>query len=155
MDTVIQKAVELGVSRILPVYTERTLVRLHGERVTQKMRHWRRVAVSACEQSGRVIVPEILTPQRLTSAIEAAPVDSTRLLLDPSARSGLPTLTSVPPEITLLVGPEGGLTGPECALAQAAGFQRVRLGPRILRTETAPITAISIIQFLHGDLGSN
>jgi len=154
MDTVIQKAVELGVSRILPVYTERTGVRLHGERVNQKTRHWRGVAVSACEQSGRVIVPEVLAPQRLASAVEAAPVDATRLLLDPSARSGLSTITSVSRHIAVLVGPEGGFTGPECDLAQAAGFQRVRLGPRILRTETAPIAALSIIQHLYGDLGS-
>jgi 16S rRNA (uracil1498-N3)-methyltransferase len=153
MDAVIQKAAELGVSRILPVYTERTGVRLHGERVHQKTRHWRGVAVSACEQCGRVIVPEVLAPQRFARAVEAAAVDSTRLLLDPSARSGLSTITSVSPHITVLVGPEGGFTRPECELAQAAGFQRVRLGPRILRAETAPIAALSIIQNLHGDLG--
>lgn len=155
MDTVIQKAVELGISQIQPVHTERTVVRLRGTRVDQKTQHWRRVAVSACEQCGRVRVPEILAPRRLANAIDAASFDAARFLLDSSGRSGLPELASAPPEIVLLVGPEGGFTRQECELAEDAGFQRIRLGPRVLRTETAPIAAISILQHLYGDLGAS
>jgi 16S rRNA (uracil1498-N3)-methyltransferase len=128
MDTVIQKATELGVRRMQPVLTGRSVVRLDADQAGRKQEHWRRVAISACEQCGRSRVP----------------------VLDAS------TLASIGPgrePIALLVGPEGGLTEAEARLAIDSGFQSVRIGPRILRTETAPLAALAILQLLAGDLG--
>lgn len=156
MDTVIQKATELGVSRIEPVLAERSVVRLDDDRVGRKQEHWRRVAIAAAEQSGRSRIPEVAEPRKLEDAvpavIEPRVEPQARLLLDPGGAS-IRELGSLAPAVTLLVGPEGGLTDAERRLAADFGFSAVRLGPRILRTETAPLAALAVLQFLAGDLG--
>lgn len=156
MDTVIQKATELGVSRIEPVLAERSVVRLGDERAGRKQEHWLRVAIAAAEQSGRSRIPEVAEPRKFEDAVpamverQAAP--HARLLLDPGGAS-IRGLGALAPAVTLLVGPEGGLTEAERRLAADFGFSAVRLGPRILRTETAPLAALAVLQFLAGDLG--
>lgn len=154
MDLVIQKATELGVTRIGVLALERSVVRLEEDgRIDRRLRHWQRVAISACEQCGRTVPPEILPPATLPAALAALPADSVRLLLDPDGEADLPALLAGRGPVVLLIGPEGGLTPAERALAVAQGFARLRLGPRILRTETAPLAALSLIQYLAGDLG--
>jgi len=154
MDLLIQKSTELGIRSIYPVACERSVVRLDSARAQKKVDHWRQVAVSACEQSGRVQVPDIGTPAKFDTAIAAlGGASGSRLLLDPTAEHGIDATMDREAGVTLLIGPEGGLTPGERKIAHAAGFQSVRLGPRILRTETAPLAALSILQYLHGDLG--
>lgn len=151
MDWVVQKAVELGVTSIAPLFSERSEVRLNAERAGKKHRHWRQIAISACEQCGRNRVPAIGEPLELSAWLASAPLPG--LVLDPKAEPGLRQLERPPrAQVSLLIGPEGGLTASEIAAASTAGFVPVRLGPRILRTETAPLAAISAIQLLWGDL---
>ena len=150
MDWVVQKAVELGAKSIRIVDTQRSVVRLSGDRARKREVHWRSIAISACEQCGRNRIPEIppiLPLQEWLAASRAG----TKLLLSPS---GVSLKNIAPPgeEIFLLVGPEGGLAPEEESLAAARGFQAVRLGPRILRTETAGLAALSALQALWGDL---
>ncbi|AHF05229.1 16S rRNA methyltransferase [Marichromatium purpuratum 984] len=151
MDFALQKAVELGVTRITPLRTERSVVRLDGARLARRLDHWRGVIVSACEQSGRRRLPRLDDLQALPDWLPAGWPGG--LILDPRAERALTTLT--PPEtgVTLLIGPEGGLSEREINQARAQGFTGVRLGPRVLRTETAPLAAIALIQGLWGDLG--
>jgi 16S rRNA (uracil1498-N3)-methyltransferase len=152
MDFALQKAVELGVARISPLFTERSVVRLDGERLLRRGEHWQGVVVAACEQSGRRRLPELAPAGSLADWLgeeHACPV-----LLHHEGRMAL---TSIPPPegaLTLLVGPEGGLAEAERGHAQRAGFTAVRLGPRILRTETAPLAALAVVQALWGDLSS-
>ena len=150
MDLSLQKAVELGVWALQPLFTERSVVRLRDDRLGKRMQHWQGVVISACEQSGRRWLPELAEPQRLTDWL--AQTSGHGLLLD--HRSERP-LTALPPpagdSLTLLVGPEGGLAPQERAMANARGFVGVRLGPRVMRTETAPLAAIAAIQSLWGD----
>ncbi len=150
MDLVIQKAVELGVSAILPLITERSVVRLDDERADRRHAHWHGVLVAACEQSGRRRLPA-LHPAVAWRAW-TLPVEGTRLVLDPGAAATLPMLSRPEASVTLLVGPEGGLAEAERARAARAGFTPVRLGPRILRTETAPLAALAALQVLWGDM---
>jgi 16S rRNA (uracil1498-N3)-methyltransferase len=150
MDLVVQKSTELGVSAIQPLVTERTEVRLKGEREVKKRRHWQQVAVSACEQSGRNRVPEIAEPLPLDHWLSRATADL-KLVLHHRNRQGLAEYAT-PASIALLVGPEGGLSGAEIESAETAGFHPLRLGPRVLRTETAPLAALSILQFHWGDM---
>jgi 16S rRNA (uracil1498-N3)-methyltransferase len=150
MDFTIQKAVELGVSSIIPISTERSVVNLKGERLEKKMVHRQGVIISACEQCGRNTLPTLQPMQSLNSWLQQPPVDH-GLLLDHRAThtlSSLQTGTSA----TLLIGPEGGLSQTERETAYAAGFQGVRLGPRVLRTETAALAALATLQALWGDL---
>lgn len=152
MGWVVQKAVELGVVTITPLLTERSEVRLNPERADKKHRHWQQIAISACEQCGRNRLPAIAKPHNLPAWLAVTPMPG--LVLDPEAGLTLgqiaaPTQT----QLSLLVGPEGGLTTAEIAAATTAGFTAVHLGPRVLRTETAPLAAISIIQARWGDLG--
>lgn len=154
MDLVIQKATELGVTRIGVLALERSVVRLNEEeRVDRRLRHWQRVAISACEQCGRSVPPEVLAPVPLRAALDRLAPGTVRLLLDPEGDADLPALLASRQPVVLLIGPEGGLDPEERALAVAHGFARLRLGPRILRTETAPLAALSLIQYLAGDLG--
>jgi 16S rRNA (uracil1498-N3)-methyltransferase len=153
MDWVVQKATELGVSSIAPLVTERTEIKLRGEREKKKLRHWQQIAVSACEQSGRNRIPEILAPQRLDQWLDQVQVDI-KLVLDPGADISNPG-ASRPASAALLVGPEGGLSSAEIDAAERAGFNGLQLGPRILRTETAPLAAIAILQARWGDMGSS
>jgi len=150
MDFVIQKAVELGVASIRPLFTERSVVRLDAERLDRRREHWHGVLVAACEQSGRRRLPHLHPAQALADWLPT--VAGTALLLDPQARRSLADLPAPEGAATLLVGPEGGLSADERARAVSAGFVSVQLGPRILRTETAPLAALAAMQVLWGDL---
>ncbi len=150
MDTVVQKATELGVARIRPVLTARSVVKLDEARGDRRQAHWQRVAVAAAEQSGRSRVPVVEEPVTLEAALPALAAYPARLLLDPQGES-LRTLTLGSEPLALLVGPEGGLAPEEVRLARDCGFRPVKLGPRILRTETAPLAALAVLQFLAGD----
>ena len=149
MDWVIQKAVELGVAWIQPLVCDRSVVRLSGERAARREAHWRRVAVSACEQSGRNRVPEVRPTLGFQSWI-ATPSSLARWMLAPGAE---PIARHAPPAapFELLVGPEGGLSERERDLALSRGCEPVSLGPRVLRTETAPLAALAAIHALWGD----
>ena len=152
MDFILQKATELGVARVLPVESERSEVKLAGARADKRLAHWRQVVVSACEQSGRARVPEVLPPQPLAAA--AALRDGQGFLLDPQAETALAALRGTPlAACTLAIGPEGGWSPRDRAQLDAAGFGGLRLGPRVLRTETAGLAAIAALQALAGDLG--
>lgn len=150
MDFAMQKSIELGVSRITPLWTERSVVKLEGDRLERRLNHWRGVMIAACEQSGRRRLPVLHSPSALSPWL--AEGHSQGLLLYHGATIGLNQLP--PPRdgaVTLLIGPEGGLTSAERNLATDQGFSAVRLGPRILRTETAPLAAIAAAQILWGD----
>lgn len=155
MDYTLQKAVELGVSGIEPVLTERSVVRLEAERAEKRHRHWERVCISACEQCGRNRVPSVRPPVELRywlAELEArAHAFPLRLLLSPAANGSLRDLARPVGPILLLAGPEGGLTSVERSDVLHCGFRAVRLGPRILRTETAALAALAAMQALWGD----
>jgi 16S rRNA (uracil1498-N3)-methyltransferase len=148
-DYAIQKSTELGVVRIIPLVTENCEVRLAGDRSEKKLTHWQRVAISACEQCGRSVVPTVAEPVDLTRWLAD---NRGGLLLDASGDPGLPDTVPAQP-LNLLIGPEGGFSEQEVNLARQHDYQVIRLGPRILRTETAPVVALSLLQYLFGDLG--
>lgn len=153
MDWIIQKATELGASRIVPVFTKRSVVRLDDKQAERKLQHWRAIAVSACEQCGRNRLPDVGAPVDFFDVLPAAfSPGETRLLLSPTGDLRIDDLEGVGNGITVLIGPEGGLEDVEQETAIAAGFKTVRLGPRVLRTETAAIAALTIIQRYFGDL---
>ena len=152
MDLVVQKATELGVARIVPVLAERSVVRLDDRQAGRKLGHWRAIAVSACEQCGRSRLPVIEEPCGLATAMSAVATVEQRLLLAPGAAEPMAGLPARGGGVALLVGPEGGLTEAEESLAARAGFLCRSLGPRILRTETAAIAAIAVLQARGGDL---
>lgn len=153
MDFAVQKATELGVRRIVPLMTERTVVRLDSRQAEAKVRHWRAVAVAACEQCGRNRLPEVEAPASLATFLStiSTTADVTRIVLSPH---GGKRLGDLQPDagVMMLIGPEGGLADAELEVAIRAGFEGVRLGPRILRTETAAIAALAIIQHRLGDI---
>ncbi|MGJ8688782.1 MAG: 16S rRNA (uracil(1498)-N(3))-methyltransferase [Gammaproteobacteria bacterium] len=149
MDYAIQKATELGVTSIFPLFTERCEVKIKADRLDNRMTHWERVAISACEQSGRCAVPKIHTPVQLDEWLRQDQTGDC-FVLDHRGDNGLPTGRS-PNAVTFLIGPEGGLSESEIASANTAEFTSLRLGPRVLRTETAPVVAISLAQQLWGD----
>lgn len=152
MDWILQKATELGVARIVPVDSERSEVKLDAARAEKRLAHWREVVVSACEQSGRAVVPEVLAPRPLAQG--TALRDGRGLVLDPLAEASLSSLRGVTlGACTLAIGPEGGWSPRDHEQLLAAGYEGLRLGPRVLRTETAGIAAISALQALAGDLG--
>ncbi len=152
MDWAIQKATELGVKALTPLLSERGEVKLSAERMTKKCRHWQQIATSACEQCGRSDIPQIHPSQSLDDwLLQAATADLCLAL----AAGGKPLVhwSEVKPgSLKLLIGPEGGLSDSELQRATAAGFQIAALGPRILRTETAPVVALSLAQSLWGDI---
>lgn len=150
MDYAIQKAVELGVAAITPLYTEHGDVRLKGEREARKLAHWQAVAISACEQCGRVTVPPVHPPLTLADWL-AGRDEPLRLVLHPATGGGFAEAPP-PASAALLIGPEGGLSSHEVDAALVAGFSPLALGPRILRTETAPVVALSLLQYRFGDL---
>lgn len=170
MDWIIQKATELGASRIVPVFTKRSVVRLDEKQAERKLQHWRAIAVAACEQCGRNRIPDLAapvdffdmlagdSPSRPDSAGRPDPAghsdsaSATRVLLSPTGDLRIDDLQDVGKGITVLIGPEGGLEDVEQEAAITAGFKAVRLGPRVLRTETAAIAALTIIQRYFGDL---
>jgi 16S rRNA (uracil1498-N3)-methyltransferase len=152
MDWIVQKATELGIARIQPVAARRSVVRLSGERMERRCRHWQQIAVSACEQCGMnrvpVVAPLLDLPQYLGMD---APHNDNRLFLAPDAESGLRGMARPEGAVTLLVGPEGGFEEGEVRAIVSAGFASVTLGPRVLRTETAGIAAMSAMLALWGD----
>lgn len=154
MDFVLQKSVELGVHSITPLFTERCGVKLSGERLEKKRLQWQKIVISACEQSGRAYVPEVRAPVSLPQWLANLP-PALRLTLDPQATKALREQQVSNQHIQLLVGPEGGLTETEIAAAATADFQPVQLGPRVLRTETAALTALSVVQYQFGDLAGS
>ncbi|HEY0197133.1 MAG TPA: 16S rRNA (uracil(1498)-N(3))-methyltransferase [Rhodanobacter sp.] len=152
MDLIVQKATELGVVRIVPLLTERSEVRLDPARAEKRLLHWRAVAASACEQSGRARLPEIVAAQPLASWLGRLADDGAlRLALLPEAAKSSRDLRFADAGGLLVVGPEGGLGECDIDALQAAGFEGLRLGPRILRTETAGLAALASLQALHGD----
>ncbi len=154
MDYTIQKAVELGVDRIIPVISRRCTVKLDANRAHKRIRHWQKVIISACEQCGRSKIPALEDITTYENLFARQP-SSLNLILDPAATS---TLTQLPEPanatISLIIGPEGGLNDSELNLAKTHKYIGLRLGPRILRTETAAVAAITALQTLWGDIGA-
>jgi 16S rRNA (uracil1498-N3)-methyltransferase len=162
MDYTIQKAVELGVSAIQPLSTERSVVKLSPERAQKRLEHWQNVVIAACEQCGRAKIPPVFAPESFSAWLKApssgafgardlTSMQNTRILLNPIGAKKLGQLQKPTGEIQLLIGAEGGLSDKEIALAISQGFQSIILGARILRTETAPLAAIAAINTLWGD----
>lgn len=153
MDFIVQKAVELGVTHITPLLTERCNVRLDSEREEKRLQHWQAVVVSACEQSGRNRLTELSAPENLAGWVARVKADY-KFVLSPHVQNKLPEVV-LPPHaaVVLLIGPEGGLSDQEVALACENGFIPLNLGPRVLRTETATLAAIATLQARFGDLG--
>jgi 16S rRNA (uracil1498-N3)-methyltransferase len=151
MDYTLQKAVELGVAAIVPLHTRRCTVQLGDERAAKRLEHWRGVIVHACEQSGRTRVPR-LEPVATLEDFAAAGPHGTGFCLAPEAAHSLAAAALSSSAATLVAGPEGGLDAEEIARLAAAGFTAVRLGPRILRTETAALVALAVLQARAGDL---
>ena len=149
MDHVIQKATEVGVTAITPLFTERSEVKLRGSRAQKKLLHWQQIAISACEQSGRNRIPVVHPPCSIEHWTDTASADC-RLVLHHRA-ADLDSLAT-PDSVALLIGPEGGLSPGEIAHAEDEGFLGLKLGPRVLRTETAPIAAIAVLQARWGDM---
>jgi 16S rRNA (uracil1498-N3)-methyltransferase len=152
MDYTLQKAVELGVARLVPLLTDHGNVRLDGERAAARMRHWRNVIIGACEQCGRDRLPELHPPVPFREWIDECEPRGT-LLLDPDGEQGLAAIHPAPTALCLLSGPEGGFSPEEIDFARTRGCVVVRLGPRVLRTETAAVAALAACQALWGDLG--
>ena len=150
MDFAIQKAVELGVTEITPLFTERCGVKLDGERLQKRNEQWQKIAISACEQSGRSIVPTVHPAISLQQWLSQQ-TKELKLTLHPRANDTIKTLAASS-QIRLVIGPEGGFTDVEMTQTSAAGFTGIQLGPRVLRTETAALTAISALQLQFGDL---
>lgn len=154
MDLIVQKATELGVARIVPLHTERSEVKLDAARAEKRLAHWRAVAESACEQSGRAVVPEIVPALSLEAWLRDLPADdgALRLALLPEGTVQARELSFPASGGVLVVGPEGGLGERDVTALEAAAFRGLRLGPRILRTETAGLAALAALQALHGDI---
>ena len=153
MDMTLQKAAELGVRAVQPLYSERSIVRLDAARAVKRLEHWREVMISACEQCGRNVVPAVAHPQSVIEWLGALPArrhDELRILLSPQAAQRLADLAQ-PADTILLAGPEGGFTEVESTLAHARGFIALKLGPRVLRTETAALAALAALNTRWGD----
>lgn len=151
MDFTLQKSVELGVTAIQPVISERCIVRLDGERAAKRLARWQEIVISACEQSGRNTIPPVLPIISYREALDKMPSESTRLIMSINRARKLGDIRQPSGAIVFMVGPEGGWTEQEEQQAFDAGFQAVTLGKRILRTETAPLAALAAMQTLWGD----
>lgn len=151
MDLTLQKSVELGVAEIRPVISERCVVRLSGERAEKRVARWQEIVVSACEQSGRNIVPKVLPLTTYAQALQQLPQETTKLLMSLNRAQKLSDVQPQSGKVVFMVGPEGGWTEQEEQQAFDAGFQSVTLGKRVLRTETASLAAIAAMQTLWGD----
>jgi 16S rRNA (uracil1498-N3)-methyltransferase len=154
MDLIVQKVTELGVRALVPVYTEFSVVKLDGERSERRVEHWRKIARSACEQSGRHTPPHIAAPAPLAAALDALPRGPERLALEPSAEASLMERPAPQRGLVVAVGPEGGFAPADWRRLDAAGFVRVTLGRRVLRAETAALAVCAIAQSRWGDLAS-
>ena len=153
MDYVIQKSVECGVHKIIPVMTERCGVKLTPERMKKRRQHWQAVAMSACEQSGRCVLPVVELPVTLSELLDG--VTGLKIVTDPLLSSSSGISIEPTPSCTILVGPEGGLSEKELKAVYGCGFIGLSLGPRILRTETAAVVALTALQMRWGDLNSD
>ena len=151
MDFTLQKSVELGVNTITPLFTERCGVKLNAERLTKKQEQWQKIVISACEQSGRCAVPIVKQPEYLEAWLGQQTL-ALKLNLHPKAQHSIMSIPEINDRVRLLVGPEGGLTDEEIATAEQYDFKPVLLGPRVLRTETAALTAITALQCRYGDI---
>lgn len=152
MDFIVQKAVELGVTTIFPLITERCNVRLDNAREEKRLLHWQSVIISACEQSGRNRIPDISAPQSLSSWLPTVNADM-KLVLSPHVQNKLDAnQLTAKSTIILLIGPEGGLSDQEIKMSEMHGFLPLNLGPRVMRTETAGLAAVAVLQHLYGDL---
>lgn len=151
MDLTLQKSVELGIARIQPLAAERSVVKLSGERAEKRLQHWQNVVISACEQSGRAFVPKVLPPMPLLHWLAQQDDYTLKLILNPFTERRLHDLAQPQGPICLLIGCEGGFAPGEVTAALHAGFTDVKLGPRILRTETAGLAALTALQTLWGD----
>jgi 16S rRNA (uracil1498-N3)-methyltransferase len=151
MDLILQKAVELGVNSIQPLWTQRSQTHLKGSRLKKRFDHWQGVVISACEQCGRATIPQLAATGNYADWVSKQKVSGLRLLLQPDSETGLGTLKKPDGKIHVLIGPEGGLNPGEEVMAKAAGFTGVSLGQRILRTETATLATLAGIQTLWGD----
>jgi 16S rRNA (uracil1498-N3)-methyltransferase len=153
MDLILQKATELGVAAIAPVFADRTEVRLDGERLDKRIAHWRSVVIAACEQSGRARIPELMPARGLAEAAASLDSETLKLTLDPQGEDGFETLISPQGrEIVVGIGPEGGWSEKDRTILRTHGFRGLRIGPRVLRTETAGLAAIAALQAKFGDL---
>jgi 16S rRNA (uracil1498-N3)-methyltransferase len=150
MDLIVQKATELGVACIVPVQSRRGVVRVESAQAQSKAAHWRAIAVNACEQCGRNRLPAVETPRRLIDYLGALSPGGTRLLLEPGAEAR--PAAPIGGAVSIAIGPEGGLDDEEIEAFRLAGFEPMRLGPRVLRTETAAIAALAWLQGRYGDL---
>jgi len=150
MDTAIQKSVELGVQRIIPVVCERTVVRTSTERSDKKIAHWQNIVINACEQSGRARIPEVAPVLDFNSALDSL-TDGQSILLHPNLTDSISNTALDGKRIHLFIGPEGGFSDQEIESAQKSGVKLVSMGKRILRTETAPIAALAVLQARFGD----
>ena len=154
MDYVIQKATELGAYEIQPIFSERSIIKISQDRIIKKLAHWKQVSISACEQCYRTEIPQIHQPQKFMDYLKNTSFEdkALRLILAPSARSNANIFpTKEPNKVYVLIGPEGGFDKKEIQLANSLNFEAINLGPRILRTETAPLSILSILQYKYGD----
>ena len=151
MDLSVQKAVELGVNFITPLLTERCVVQFKGEKKPQRLLHWQKIVQHAAEQSGRTTLPDLSEIEHLQQWVDKQ--QGLKVFLDPYAELTLADITPIDNQVTLLTGPEGGFSNQERDIAKAAGFIPVRMGSRILRTETASLAALAAVQMLWGDFG--
>ena len=149
MDMVMQKATELGVHKIVPMMSKNSVVRLNTKNTTRKMSHWKKITISASEQSGRVRLPAIEEPQKLTQELLNLYKQDLSFFLDTTGSDNFNAENAE--NITLAIGPEGGFSNEEKIMAERSDYKIVKTGPRLLRTETAPIMALSILQYLYGD----
>ena len=151
MDTTLQKVTELGVNRIIPVICQRSRFKTDAERMEKKHAHWQQVIISACEQSGRCVLPQLDQPLDLQAALAEVRHADCKIVLAPGAETPVHEITSLDENVALLIGPESGLEDSELDMSAANDFQPIHLGPRILRTETAGPAALAAIQTLWGD----
>jgi len=151
MDYTIRKAVELGIGAIVPVFTERSVVRLAGERADRRTAHWRALAIAACEQCGRNRVPEVHDVIELADWLRERAAPRAGIVLDPDAATSIAALPAPAQPLDLMIGPEGGLTVDEVTRATRAGLSAARMGPRVLRTETASLAALAVLNARWGD----
>lgn len=153
MDFALQKAVELGISNLQPLLTQRSVVRTDKEKIEKRIEHWQAIAISACEQSGRTQIPRIHPPQTLKQYLAKLEAHTNYLILAPGSCHDLRQVTAKHNKLAVLIGPEGGFSEEEVNSCLAAGMQSISLGERILRAETASTSVLAILQLLQGDLG--
>lgn len=153
MDLILQKATELGAAAFMPVSSQRSEVKLDAARAEKRLAHWQGVVIAACEQSGRAVCPPVAAPATLATALQHPTLPAARFYLQPEARQSIATLDIETTALAIAVGPEGGWSERDLQELHAAGFSGLRLGPRILRTETAGLAAISALQLRFGDMG--